>query len=200
MSLFCGSLCYTFYISTFILTSYRSKSFELNKWYLNKDLIICIVYIAAAVNGFGASILWVAAGEYVSTCANESNKGLFNSTFWAIFMSSNIIGYLMSAFVLGEVKNDSMFYIIMTTICFSSSFFFLLLRKPTPHPKDNGKNVESKLIFAEKKPTLYDTWELLTSKKMFPLLPMFVANGYSVALYSAMFIPFMTYYMEGVEE
>ena len=115
-------------------------------------------------------------------------------------MSSNIIGYLMSAFVLGEVKNDSMFYIIMTTICFSSSFFFLLLRKPTPHPKDNGKNVESKLIFAEKKPTLYDTWELLTSKKMFPLLPMFVANGYSVALYSAKFIPFMTYYMEGVEE
>ena len=60
MALFGGSLCYAFYISTFILTSYRSVHLFSTKWYLQKDIIIVLVYIAAATNGFGASILWVA--------------------------------------------------------------------------------------------------------------------------------------------
>jgi len=42
----------------------------------------------AAINGFGAGILWVAQGKYISQCASDLNKGLFNSYFWAFFMSS----------------------------------------------------------------------------------------------------------------
>jgi hypothetical protein len=103
-SLVGGSLCYSFYISTFILSSYRTYHLDSDAWYLNKKFIILIVYLSAAVNGFGASILWVAEGQYISRCANEKNKGFFNSTFWAIFMSSNIVGYLMSAFVMVAVK------------------------------------------------------------------------------------------------
>ncbi len=70
-SLVGGSLCYSFYISTFILSSYRTLYSDSDAWYLNKTFIIFIVYLAAAVNGFGASILWVAEGQYVSMCANE---------------------------------------------------------------------------------------------------------------------------------
>ena len=133
-SLVGGSLCYSFYISTFILSSYRTYHLDSDAWYLNKTFIILLVYFAAAVNGFGASILWVAEGQYVSMCANDKNKGLFNSTFWAIFMSSNIVGYLMSAFVIGAVKKQYVFFIIVTGICICSSLFFLLLSNPTPHP------------------------------------------------------------------
>ena len=62
LSLFGGSLCYSFYTSAFILSSFRTYHLDSDAWYLNKTFIIFLVYFAAAVNGFGASILWVAEG------------------------------------------------------------------------------------------------------------------------------------------
>jgi len=129
-----GSLTYALYIGTFILSSYRGQNPDLNAWYLNKTLIIVIIYITAVLNGFGAAILWLAEGKYVAACASDKNKGLFNGTFWAIFMSSYSVGYLMSAFVIVRVKNLSVFFSIMTIITVCSSLFFLLLRKPSPVP------------------------------------------------------------------
>ena len=127
-----GSLTYSLYIATFILSSYRGENPDLDAWYLNKTFIIVLIYVTAVLNGFGASILWLAQGKYVAFCASDSNKGLFNGTFWAIFMSSNIVGYLMSAFVIGAVNNLSVFYMVMTVVCICSSLFFLLLRNPVP--------------------------------------------------------------------
>jgi len=37
-------------------------------------------------------------------CANEENKGEYNSIFWALFMISAVIGNLMGAFVVANVK------------------------------------------------------------------------------------------------
>ena len=100
---------------------------------MSKGVIESLVYITAVLNGFGASILWLAQGKYLANCATDSNKGFFNGTFWAIYMSSNLTGYLSSAFVIGAVSDLSRFYIIMTAICVCSSLFFLLLSPPTPH-------------------------------------------------------------------
>jgi len=62
-----------------------------------------LILTAAAINGFGAAILWVAQGQYISMCANETNKGQFNSIFWAMLMCSGVIGNLMAAFVVANV-------------------------------------------------------------------------------------------------
>ena len=51
-----------------------------------------------------------------------------------MFMASNVVGYLTSAFVIGAVSKLSTFYIIMTGICVMSSLTFLLLSPPDPHP------------------------------------------------------------------
>ena len=45
----------------------------------------------AALNGFGASVLWVAQGKYLSECATEANKGLFNTIFLSFMQASLII-------------------------------------------------------------------------------------------------------------
>jgi hypothetical protein len=50
------------------------------------NLSYAVVMTGAVINGMGESILWVAAGHYVSLCANDSNKGKFNSVFLGIFM------------------------------------------------------------------------------------------------------------------
>ena len=47
-----------------------------------------MIYITAALNGFGAAILWVAQGRYISQIANDGNKGKYNSVFNAFFMAS----------------------------------------------------------------------------------------------------------------
>ena len=52
-----GGLCYTFYIASFILAAAPTQYPDAN---ISKTLITVIVLIAAAINGFGAAILWVA--------------------------------------------------------------------------------------------------------------------------------------------
>ena len=48
-----------------------------------KPFITVLNIFGACCCGFGAAILWVAEGHYASICASDTNKGLFNSTFWA---------------------------------------------------------------------------------------------------------------------
>ena len=66
-----------------------------------KTTLIAIILLSAGVNGFGAAVLWVSQGKYISQCAIAQNKGIFNGIFWAFYMSSNVLGNLMGAFVLG---------------------------------------------------------------------------------------------------
>jgi hypothetical protein len=69
----------------------------------------------------------------VAMCADDSNKGMYNSFFYGMFMMSTIFGNLMSAFVISKV-DEYVFYIIMTIISIGASLFFLLLKEPIPHP------------------------------------------------------------------
>ena len=132
-----GALCYTLYTASFILASapghYPERADDL--WILNKSLIKAVILISAFINGFGAAILWVAQGRYISRIANDSNKGTYNSIFWAFFMSSQVIGALFAAIVL-QNTDPFTFYCIMTSICLLASLFFLFLRPVEPQQVD----------------------------------------------------------------
>lgn len=84
-----GAMCYTLYTGAFILAAapenYPSAA---GSWALSDGFIKFIIIICAAACGFGAAILWVAQGRYISRIANNENKGFYNSTFWAFFMST----------------------------------------------------------------------------------------------------------------
>lgn len=75
ISLVIGAFCYTFYVSSFILPAFKSQLPDSQSWLLNRTFILSLILVAAAINGFGAAILWVAQGQYISMCANEKNKG-----------------------------------------------------------------------------------------------------------------------------
>ena len=123
-----GALCYTMYLACFILASAPGQFPEAakNSGFLSDGFIAFFILFSAAVCGFGASILWVAQGRYISLIANDENKGTYNSIFWAFYMSTQIIGALFAAEVLKNT-NPFTFYCIMTTICVLASLFFLLL-------------------------------------------------------------------------
>ena len=84
---------------------------------------------SAAVNGFGAGVLWVAQGKFVGECATDTNKGFFFGYFWAFFMSSQILGNLIAALILGRLA-QSTYYVVMSIAAFSGTAIFLLLRQP----------------------------------------------------------------------
>ena len=122
-----GSMCYTFYTASFILASLPGQYPEdASNWYASKDFIGFTNLFGAACNGFGAAILWVAQGRYISRIANDSNKGTYNSIFRAFMQVSGIFGALFSALVLKNT-NTFNFYSIMTAIGILASLFFLFL-------------------------------------------------------------------------
>ena len=52
-----GALCYTLYTAGFMLASARAKYSDFN---FSKGGIKAVILLTAVINGFGASILWVA--------------------------------------------------------------------------------------------------------------------------------------------
>ena len=94
---------------------------------VDKAVIEAVILITAAFNGFGAAILWVAQGRYISRIASDENKGTFNSIFWAVFISCMIVGVLMGAIVL-ENTDAFTFYCVMSAFCLLAALFFLFLR------------------------------------------------------------------------
>ena len=98
---------------------------------LNKTLIQVLILLAAVINGFGAGLLWVSQGKYISDCACEENQGVFNSTFWAFFMSTQILGNITAGVVLGTGQKQSTLFVIFAVLSVCGAMIFLFLGEPT---------------------------------------------------------------------
>lgn len=94
---------------------------------------------AGVVNGFGASILWVGQGKYITDCSDDTNKGFHFGLFWCLFMLSQIIGSLISAFLL-KLFSQTIFFIIMSAFAFCGFGLFLFLAKPILNPQKKKLN------------------------------------------------------------
>lgn len=187
-----------------MLPAYKTQLPDSTSWLLNPSFIRTLILVAAVINGFGAAILWVAQGQYISRCANDKNKGEYNSIFWALFMCSGVVGNLMGAFVVANVK-QSTFYTVLTAFCIISSLFFLLLKEPIPYPilpeevNDlgfSGSIRDHKISEIEVKTTvnedLKETLQLMFSPRMLKIVPFMMWTAISTAVYAGVFVPLMT--------
>lgn len=86
LPMFIGGLCYFLRIMFFLLPAYFKS--ESHSWLTSPTTITVLIIVTAMFNGFGAGILWVAQGEYLSNCASEQTKGFYFSYFFFIFMIS----------------------------------------------------------------------------------------------------------------
>jgi MFS family permease len=83
LSMLFGAMTYSIFIAAFILPIERNDHPDNQTLQGMKTFIYCLLIFVAALNGIGASIIWVAQGKYLSECANETNKGLYMSIFQA---------------------------------------------------------------------------------------------------------------------
>ena len=66
VSLIIGGLCYFFWVFCFLAPAFKSEYPESDLFLFNHGFITFLSLFSAAINGFGAGILWVAQGQYVS--------------------------------------------------------------------------------------------------------------------------------------
>jgi len=128
-----GGLTYTLFVSSFVLPAYHAQNPTSSAWFADRTFIWSIVLTTGALNGVGSAVLWVANGNYISECATNANKGLFNSIFWVFLMFSAIIGYAAAAFLINDCKQTT-YWFVMTVICLLATLTFMFITKPDKHP------------------------------------------------------------------
>jgi MFS family permease len=151
----------------------------------NATAVWACFILSASLTGFGASLIWVGQGRYISECATSENMGLYNSIFWAIYMGSILVGNLFSAFVIVQV-NEAVFYMIMTCLSVLASLVFLFLRQPE---KVNN-------LYQEHQVSVSDLIQLLKTKRMIKTLPLMIFAGICLAGNAGVFIPLLDLTMD----
>ena len=59
------------------------------------------------LKGFGAAILWIALGAYVTKASTPDTVGKNNGVFWGVFQFSNVLGNLGAYFVFNVRCNNT---------------------------------------------------------------------------------------------
>lgn len=95
----------------------------------NTIIVWVVMIISAVIIGFGASLLWVGQGIYVTDCSTDENNGFHFGLFWCILMFSQILGSVIAAFILG-IFSQKVFFIIMGCFAFLGFTLFLFLAEP----------------------------------------------------------------------
>ena len=131
LSMLFGATTYSIFIAAFILPIERNDHPDNKTLEGMKGFIYGLLIFVAALNGIGASIIWVAQGKYLSECANERNKGLYMSIFQAFMQMCLIFCNVIGAFLIDSVPLTT-FYIVLTGLVCLSALLFLFLRKPIP--------------------------------------------------------------------
>jgi len=121
LPLFIGGICYFLRILCFLLPAIYGTSYH--------TLTSVLILLTAALNGFGAGLLWVAQSAYVTSCATASTKGFYFSYFFVIFMVSQIVGNLVAAFLL-RYQGQALYYMVMAVLSAGGCCMFWVLKAP----------------------------------------------------------------------
>jgi MFS family permease len=89
-----------------------------------------VLIVSVILNGLGASVLWVAQGEYFSKCATEKSKGFYFGLFWSMYQGSQIFGSFFGGLIFGENYSKTAFFIIMSIIALLATVSMAFTRRP----------------------------------------------------------------------
>eukprot|EP01121_Diplochlamys_sp_Union-15-3_P016885 TRINITY_DN5834_c0_g1_i1.p1 TRINITY_DN5834_c0_g1~~TRINITY_DN5834_c0_g1_i1.p1 ORF type:complete len:437 (-),score=44.81 TRINITY_DN5834_c0_g1_i1:137-1447(-) len=171
-----GGACYVVYIASLI------------------KVVKSVVLIAAVIIGFGASILWVAQGMFITMCSNNDERGAYSGIFWAIFQFSNVFGNLCAYLIFPHISKSALFATFTVTGCVG--VLLLTLLKPI-QVLSASTITDDTLVTDEirqKKTALktiihsfYNTIVLCKNFRIILLFPIFFWTGFELAFWSGEF-------------
>ena len=74
------------FASTF--PAYKYDHQDEDSFITSKGFIGMLLLLSALLNGLGASVIWVAEGSYIASCAIPKTRGFFYGMFWMFYQSS----------------------------------------------------------------------------------------------------------------
>lgn len=91
------------------------------------------ILLASAILGFGAALLWVAQGSFLTACSCQHNRGRYAGIFWMGFQLSAIGGPLASFVILSHFREDKskgnlVMYIVFSLCCVVATLLLCFLR------------------------------------------------------------------------
>ncbi|EGR32368.1 major facilitator superfamily protein, putative [Ichthyophthirius multifiliis] len=151
------------------------KDSEQNTQLCSPELVYFIVLFFSTLCGVAMSIIWVAQGSYIdSLCKNNGDmRGDLFGIFSAISQGSIVLGAVLSTFLIKYLDNVY-FFIIMACLGLIPTIFFSFI------PNIQQQNDKQFSI----KENLKNVFNVLSSKKIKPLIPFMIMTGIIVGFYS----------------
>ena len=168
ITLFLGGLCYVVYIVSLV------------------HVIPGVVYAMSVVIGFGAAILWVALGAYLTSNSTPEDYGRNSGIFWGIFQLCNIIGNLI-AFYLFQMLTQTMVFTTFSVIAAAGTLMLVLLRRAPTLPNTVLDPLAEERRRAGIMGTLRAVWRLLLNPTLIALWPIFFLTGFELSFWTGEF-------------
>jgi MFS family permease len=119
LAMFCGALCYVAYIASLIY------------------FVPAVVLVMSAVIGFGAAVLWVALGVWITQNSTRITRGQNMGIFWSVFQISNILGPMATFIIFPHLNSDATLFAGFTVCGAIGVAMLLLLRPVQDQPESN---------------------------------------------------------------
>jgi MFS family permease len=163
-----SALTYTIWIGSAFIGSHDDVS---------NGTVEALVVISNILIGFGAGILWVTHGKYLSDFikSNEEKAGLYSSIFFGFFSSALICSNLFNTLFLGYLGTPNSLLGVNTLISLVPELIFQILPDPPQHGADINESSKRKKIIEMVK----DLIKLFGDSRIKSMYGLFFANACS---------------------
>lgn len=166
-----ASFCYTQFILSFLIPT----SF--------------VLYVASAILGFGAALIWTGQGNYLIINSDKSTMNRNSGIFWALFECSLLVGNLFVFFTFQskthiDLQTRTYVYIILSAVSLIGIAILAMVRPPVHEGGDT-------VIVTEVSPTeaLKTSFRLLLEVRMIFLVVTFFYTGLLLSFSSGVYGP-----------
>eukprot|EP00347_Sterkiella_histriomuscorum_P020663 403336944 len=213
-SIFIGTFSNSTWIYSSIITlNKRHQDSSQHLWYQTDAFVYTVVLMNSVFNGFCNGPMWVAICKQIASYSSKETYGLYFSYFWVFYISSQIFGNSIAAYVLSNFSQLA-FFAIMGTLALVAAFYFCFLTYEDDERRQRQQQVGSSnlearenLLIENNQPEqsvledVKDVFKMIGHPKMRYLIPQIFYTGVSIAFYTGLFVTFIfktlpSYYSE----
>jgi MFS family permease len=146
-----------------------------------------VLFIMSGLIGFGAAILWVAQGTFLTKNSTKETLGRNSGIFFGFYQMNQVIGNLIAAAILSRnhsnTQNPAPLFILFTVTSAISCLAFFLIKSA---PKDQTM-IEPPLYHVNILTRITDMWRTLKDRNFLLLVLIIAYSGFSTSFFSGSF-------------